>query len=91
MDDTKPTSGETITSVSQDRIRRALAGEITIDDFSEAETGSYFSQLGAAMQQPAAAQVEFYAQLGADEDAPGISESDLYGWHPAPGLCSDRL
>ena len=65
--------------MSQDKIRRALASEITIDEFNDAETRAYFSRLAAAMQTPTEAEKAFYASITDHDDAPGVSEEELYG------------
>ncbi|MBI0539447.1 hypothetical protein D9599_28430 [Roseomonas sp. KE2513] len=70
------TSGSSLT-----KIRQALAGEITIDDFTEMETELFFANLGTSMQTPTQAERDFYASL--PPEAPGISQAELYGDTPS--------
>lgn len=69
--------------VSHARIRQALAGQITIDDFTEMETELFFANLGTTMQTPTQAERNYYASLPGAPEAPGISEAELYGDTPS--------
>ncbi|WP_043839624.1 TA system antitoxin ParD family protein [Muricoccus aerilatus] len=76
-------SFERTPGVSHARIRQALAGEITIDDFTEIEAELFFADLGTSMQTPAQAERDYYASLGGTPEAPGMSEAELYGDTPS--------
>jgi hypothetical protein len=70
------------TSSSSERVQRALAGQIFVEDLSGQERAVFFAGLAESMLSPSDAERAAYAGLG--EDAPGLDEAELYGTSVGP-------
>ena len=72
---------EQTSGLSLAKVRQALTGETTINDFTEREIKLFHANLGSSMQTPTQAERDHYASL--PPEAPGISEAELYGDTPS--------
>lgn len=60
---------------SHDRIRAALAGEMTVEHLTAPERAAFFDRLGDALAAPTPRERNFYAALGARPGATGRDEA----------------